>query len=265
VTVSSPVAVVTGASRGIGAAVARRLGSAGYEVVVVGRSTDHNRHRVLPGTLDEVAASIESGGGRVRVVAADLSQPDGVEQLLSAIEDLRDACRLVVNSAAYSVNFGLTIESDSKKWNLAWHLNVLAPLQLTQGLAPAMARAGGGGVVNISSGAAIRTVTGQTPYGATKAALERMTQDLAHDGSCSGVTFNVIRIETGVPTEAYLFVSGSLGITERENPLHTPEEVALAIEWIGTNPAANGEVFDLARLEALGVLPPPTYLVGSPS
>jgi NAD(P)-dependent dehydrogenase (short-subunit alcohol dehydrogenase family) len=256
-----PVAVVTGASRGIGAAAARRLGAAGYEVVVVGRSTEGYRHRVLPGTIDEVAASIESGGGRARAVAADLSRPEGVDHLLVAIGDLRSACRLLVNSAAYSVNFGTTIASDPKKWNLAWTLNIIAPLRLIQSLAPAMADAGGGGVVNISSGAGIRTVIGQTPYGATKIALERMTQDLAHDGSCPGVTFNVLRIETGVPTEAYLYVSGSLGITERNEPLHTPEEMALAIEWMGTNPDINGEVFDLARLEALGVLDPPAFLV----
>jgi hypothetical protein len=104
-------------------------------------------------------------------------------------------------------------------------------------------------------------VAGQTPYGATKIALERLTQDLGRDGSCPGVTFTVLRIETGVPTEAYLYVSGSLGITEREQPLHTPEEVAMAIEWIGTNQDANGEVFDLVRLEALGVLSAPTFLV----
>jgi NAD(P)-dependent dehydrogenase (short-subunit alcohol dehydrogenase family) len=258
---SMPVAVVTGASRGIGAAVARRLGSSGYEVVVVGRSTGEHHHRVLPGTIDDVAAAIEAGGGRARAVAADLSRPEGVDHLLEAIDDLRPATRLLVNSAAYSIDFGTTIESDPKKWNLAWSLNILAPLRLIQGLAPAMAEAGGGGVVNISSGAGIRTVIGQTPYGVTKIGLERMTQDLANDGSCPGVTFNCLRIETGVPTEAYLYVSGSLGITEKSEPLHTPEEAALAIEWMGTDPAIDGEVFDLARLEAIGVLGPPSFLV----
>jgi NAD(P)-dependent dehydrogenase (short-subunit alcohol dehydrogenase family) len=261
----APVAVVTGASRGLGAATARHLADLGYEVVLIGRSTEEHPHRLLPGTLEEVRSSIDARGGRCRTVVADLSTAQGVEHALTAMHDLRSSCRLLVNNAAYSVNFGAAVNSEPRKWQLAWDLNVMAPLLMMQALAPDIARAGGGGVVNISSGAAVRSVPGQTPYGATKAALERLTQDLAFDATHPGVRFNVLRIETAVPTEAYLLVSGSLGITEREKPLHSVDAVARAVGWIGTNAAANGEIFDIARLEALGALPEPTIRLGAES
>ena len=180
------VALVTGASRGIGEAIARRLAAEGAAVAVLARSLDAHPH--LPGTLREVALRIAKAGGRAHAVAADLADPAA---RAAAVEEARSALGpidILVNNgaAAFYIPFEKVSE---KRFRVAFEVNVRAPFDLAQRVLPDMRARGRGWIVNVSSRGAQhpegppyadydRSV-GATLYGATKAALDRLSSGLA--------------------------------------------------------------------------------------
>lgn len=180
------VALVTGASRGIGAAIAERLAAEGAAVAVAARSLDAHPH--LPGTLRETVARIEGRGGRAVAIACDLADPAARERL---VEDTRAALGpidLLVNNAAAA--FYIPFEKVSeKRFRIAFELNVRAPWDLAQHAVSDMKARGGGAIVNVSSASAAHPVGppyppfyangGATLYGASKAALDRISTGLA--------------------------------------------------------------------------------------
>jgi NAD(P)-dependent dehydrogenase (short-subunit alcohol dehydrogenase family) len=171
-------ALVTGATSGIGKSVAESLGRHGATVIVHGRDA---------GRGAAVVESVTSIGGTARFVAADLSDPEGLDRLIGEAEEID----ILVNNAGFSW-FGPTPDLDMMTFDRLFAANVRAPYFLVAGLAPKMAARGSGSIVNISSMAGQIGLAGGAAYGATKATLASMTRSWAAEFSPAGVRVNAI-------------------------------------------------------------------------
>ncbi|MGE0877117.1 MAG: SDR family NAD(P)-dependent oxidoreductase [Acidimicrobiia bacterium] len=260
--VKGKVVVVGGATRGIGREAAFAFARAGARVVIVGRSTNDQPNRVMTGTLDEVLGLLQAAGADALAVRADLATAEGVDAVKRQVDERYGRCDVLVNNFAYSTDFGKALDIPVSKWNTSIKVNFLGPLMLTQAFAPSMLERGEGTVVNVSSGSSVHYVPGQLPYGAGKALLERFTTDLAVDYPDAGVKFVALRIDGAIPTETYLMVSGSIGITARGVPLTSPTELGEALVWIARQPSSvSGRIFTLGDLIDAGALPPPSTVL----
>ena len=189
------VAVITGASRGIGDAIARRFAMEGAKVVVSARTVDSGEH-YLPGTINETVAAIRAAGGEALGVKADLASAADREQLIAAAEAEYGGVDILVNNAA--ITYFIPVEDfPEKRFRLMTDVQVWAPFELAQRVLPSMQERGSGWILNISSHAAIhpeKTLSGRggTVYGMCKAALERFTTGLAQETYENGIGVNVI-------------------------------------------------------------------------
>lgn len=181
-------ALITGASRGIGQSIAELFASEGAKVTVAARTLNEGDH-MFEGSLARTVQNIQAAGGAAHGVACDISQ---VSECHCLVEEARGAfgpVDILVNNAA--LTYYLTIDKLAEnRWTKCFEINVHAPLFLSKALLPEMIERGGGRIVNISSGSAIgpgrgpyddAPARGDVMYGATKAALERMTQGLAKE------------------------------------------------------------------------------------
>jgi NAD(P)-dependent dehydrogenase (short-subunit alcohol dehydrogenase family) len=171
-------ALVTGATSGIGRAIAVKLATLGAEVSIHGR--DIERGAV-------VVKDIELGGGRARFVPADLRDPTDLQRLVEAVGDVD----VLVNNAGRSW-FGATADLDIATFDAVFASNVRAPFFLVAAFAPKMAAKGHGSIVNLSSMAGQIGLAGGAVYGATKSALSSLTRAWAAEFSPSGVRVNAI-------------------------------------------------------------------------
>jgi NAD(P)-dependent dehydrogenase (short-subunit alcohol dehydrogenase family) len=192
------VALVTGASRGIGEAVAVRLAMAGAKVVCTARTTEDGESR-LPGTLSDTIRRIRAAGGQATFVKADLARADDRERLAAdAAAAFGQPIDILVNNAA--VTFFIPIETfPVKRFDLMVEVQVWAAVHLAQLVLPAMQQRKSGAIVTISSGAAIHPVKpytgvrpGGTVYGMCKAALERFSTGLAAEVYADNISVNAI-------------------------------------------------------------------------
>src|SRR5437879_4934487 len=179
------VAVVTGASRGIGAAIAERFALDGAAVAVSARTVEEGDHP-LPGSIATTLRSIADGGGTALPVAADLSQQEDRARLVETVERELGPIDILVNNAAVTY-FEPVDKFQEAHYRLMFEVQVRAPFELAQLVLPGMRERKRGWILNISSGAAIhpqgppyaRAVSGGTTYGMCKAALARFTTGLA--------------------------------------------------------------------------------------
>lgn len=180
------VALVTGASRGIGAAIAQRFAAEGAKVVISARTLEQHDH--LPGSLQETLTLIRECGGEGHAVVADLCSAEDRQRLLAETEQQFGPVDILINNAA--ANFFLPMEKVSdKRWNIMFEMNVKAPFDLARGVIPAMRQRGEGWIVNISTASAEHPKGPPFPhhdrhnhpmlYGASKAALNRVSTGLA--------------------------------------------------------------------------------------
>jgi NAD(P)-dependent dehydrogenase (short-subunit alcohol dehydrogenase family) len=189
------VAIVTGASRGIGEAVARRYAMEGAKVVVSARTAEPEQHH-LPGTITDTVNRINAAGGEAIAVRSDLSIAADRRALVKAAQDAFGAVDILVNNAA--VTYFIPVEDfPEKRFRLMLDVQVWAPFELTQLVLPGMKERGRGWILNVSSHAAIhpqKNVQGRggTVYGMCKAALERFTTGLASEVYNDGIGVNVI-------------------------------------------------------------------------
>ena len=223
-------ALVTGASRGIGAAVAERLGAEGASVAIVARTLE--AHDRLPGSLAETRTRIESHGTRAAVVVADLTDADQRAGVVPrAAEALGGPIDILVNNAAAAI-YSEVATMPLKRRRLMFEANVHAPLDLAQAVIPSMVDAGAGWIVNLTSGSADPWdgppfelgVTGSTitVYGASKAALRRLSNGLAAELHGSGIRVNAVEPRAAVMSEgAEELVGGKL----REDQIETMEHM----------------------------------------
>jgi NAD(P)-dependent dehydrogenase (short-subunit alcohol dehydrogenase family) len=178
-TLEGSTALVTGATSGIGRAVALQLGQLGAEVVVHGRSAERGA---------KVVQEIQNAGGKARFVAADLSDADDVRRLAA---EAGPVDILINNAGVY--RFGATADTDDAFFDEHVNLNLRAPYILVQQLVPSMAERGNGVVVNLSTvAAAVPARTGGI-YGATKAGIELLTRVWADEFGRSGVRVNAVQ------------------------------------------------------------------------
>jgi NAD(P)-dependent dehydrogenase (short-subunit alcohol dehydrogenase family) len=231
------VALVTGASRGIGAAIAERLASEGARVALCARTQE--AHPRLPGSLRETAARIAERGGEARPFRVDLLEPGDRARLVEEVVAALGPVDVLVNNAAAS--FYRPFETwTAKRWHVAFEVNVRAPFDLAQRVVPAMRERGAGRVLNVSSATArhpqgppygeFARRGGDLLYGMTKAALDRMSTGLAAELSEAGIAVNSLAPVAAVRTpgvEALGMVPEAF-LAEAE-PVEWMAEAALAL------------------------------------
>jgi len=196
-TLKGKVALVTGASRGIGEAIAARLAMEGAKVAASAR-TEKTGESKLPGTLEDTVARIRKAGGEATLIKADLAQSSDREKLVAACVATYGPVDILVNNAAITY-FAPVSEFTEKRFKLMIEVQVFAPFHLAQLVLPAMRERHRGAIVNISSPAGIHPKApyesagrGGTVYGMCKAALERFTTGLAAEVFDDGIAVNVV-------------------------------------------------------------------------
>jgi NAD(P)-dependent dehydrogenase (short-subunit alcohol dehydrogenase family) len=223
-------ALVTGASRGIGAGIAERLAAEGADVVITARTFDKHDH--LAGSLQETAARLSGYGTKVEIVVADLTDEAARQDILPmAAEALGGHVEILVNNAAAAIYQPLA-DYPLKRRKLIFEANVHATLDLAQAAIPAMQAAGEGWIVNLSSGSA-RHWDGPpfdmgaqgstlTIYGASKAALNRITNGLGAELHGTGIRVNTVEPRAAVLSEG---AARLVGATLRPDQIESMEEM----------------------------------------
>jgi NAD(P)-dependent dehydrogenase (short-subunit alcohol dehydrogenase family) len=217
--------VVTGASRGIGLQVAKRLCAEGASVVLVARGADE---------LERAAGECESRGGRAMPLPLDVTEPDAAERILKAAAELGDLDVLVNNAGIYP--FALTHETSTDDFDSTFAINVRAPFFLTAAIAPRMAARGSGSIVNVATMAAHFGLPGASAYGASKAAVVSLTKTWAAEYGPHGVRVNAVSAGT-TRTEGTAGMGDDLDQLAQTSPLGrpaSPEEIAEAIVFLAS-------------------------------
>jgi len=193
------VALVTGASRGIGRAIARRFSAEGAAVVL--NASRIGRHGDLAGTLEEAVSEIQAAGGKAAALVADLTDAEARMGLIERAGEAFGPIDVLVNNAA-GAKMRLPSESTTEERRFMFDLNVNAPVDLAQKAIPGMKARGRGWILNISSATSTQPTVPYRdsklaaliigPYGASKAALDRYTQALAHEVAEHGIFVNAM-------------------------------------------------------------------------
>jgi citronellol/citronellal dehydrogenase len=190
------VALVTGASRGIGAAIAERLAEAGAKVAAVARTLEPDPKYV--GSLSETVTRIRGAGGTVVPIQADISKQADRQRMVAEAVDAFGPIDILVNNAAVTFYLPFT-EFPEKRYNLMFEVQVRAPFELAQMVVPGMRERGAGWILNITSRAGVHPQgppfdevhkRGFSVYGMVKAALDRFTTGLAAEVYDDGIAVN---------------------------------------------------------------------------
>ncbi len=245
------VAIVTGASRGIGQQISELFAAEGAKVVCAARTLNEGDHRMLEGSLSRTVQAIRDAGGEATAVTADVSLEAECIALVEAARKAYGTVDILVNNAA--LNYYLPTESyPTSRWVRCFAVNVHAPFILSKEVLKDMIANRSGAIVNISSGSAIgpgrgpyddQTVQGGVMYGATKAALERFTQGLAQEvAHYGGISVTAVSPSQVVPTPGtvhFKLVTGMDDPKDEHPILMAKAALLLASEPAGT---VNGRV-----------------------
>ncbi len=232
-------ALVTGGSRGIGAATARALASDGWSVAV-------NYSRDSDGA-EAIAASIEGDGGTAMAVGADVSDPSATDEMLAGVTERLGPVLVLVNNAGLTAD-NLSMRLSDEDWNRVLDVNLTAAFRLTRSVIGPMMRRRFGRVINVSSVVGLRANPGQANYAASKAGLIAFTRTVAVEVARRGVTVNAVApglIETALTRD---FTSDSNGDGKKDSgglldaiPARrtgSPEDVAGCIRFLASEEAS---------------------------
>jgi len=178
----SRTALVTGASRGLGRAIAERLARDGWRVELVARQADK---------LNEVRAAIEAAGGKACVHTADISDPKTADQVIAAVEKESGPLGALINNAGITKD-GLLMRMDDADWSAVIDTNLTGAFRWIRAASRGMLKARAGRIVNIGSVVGLVGNAGQANYAAAKAGLIGLTQSVAREFASRGVTCNCV-------------------------------------------------------------------------
>jgi NAD(P)-dependent dehydrogenase (short-subunit alcohol dehydrogenase family) len=225
------VALVTGASRGIGEAIARRFAASGALVAIAARTAEEGDHQ-LNGSLATTASEIRRAGGSVLTVVADLAKQADRERLVATVERELGPIDVLVNNAAVTY-FEPVLDFPERHFQIMFEVQVRASFELAQRVLPGMRARRRGWILNISSRAAIHPSgppftarPGSTVYGMCKAAIERFSTGLASEVYADGSAVNCLSPSGLVPTPGVVFHGLTRGVPE--DRLEAPEAMAEA-------------------------------------
>ena len=225
------VAIVTGASRGIGRHIALALARDGMDIVCAARSTKDAPSK-LTGTIEETAEQVEALGGRSLAVACDIRDEAQVDAMVAQTIDAYGRLDLLVNNAAVVAPAPFA-EITTKRWDLMLNVNLRGTMLCSRAVLPQMLEQGAGRIINISSGAVtdaeVTARLGIIPYAVSKAAVEALTEALALELQPRGIAVNCLRIESAIATEGARLADPGVD-TEWEQP----EAAAEAVRWIAS-------------------------------
>lgn len=238
------VALVSGASRGIGQAIAELFAAEGARVVCTARTLQEGGHRLFEGSLERTVENIRKAGGEAAAVACDVSDYDACAAAVEQTHRAFGPIDVLVNNAALTYFIPIA-QYPVNKWLRSFAVNVHGPFFLSQLALQDMIPRKHGAIVNISSGAAIgpgrgpyektlRNVRGGTLYGAEKAALERFTQGLAAEVQDDGISVTCVSPSQVVPTPGT--VHHKLVRGENDPNAEPPEVMARAALLLATEP-----------------------------
>lgn len=241
------VALITGASRGIGAAAAERLAAAGAAVVLTARDEE---------TLTAAAQRVREAGGRALSVPADVSDPEQIEQVIERMLDEFKRVDILVNNAGVVWPLEEVADVDLDEWAYAVHVNLIGPFFMARNVLPLMLAQNYGRIINISSGAARRPIAGASAYCASKAGLDMLTQTLALELAKTRVTANCLypgMVDTDMQADIRSVDTSETSLdfsrwhdAYEKGSLLSPADVAEMIYWLA-GPWAhshNGQIFE---------------------
>jgi citronellol/citronellal dehydrogenase len=236
------VALVTGASRGVGRAIAVALAQAGVDVACAARATDRAPLK-LPGTIDATVRDVDAAGRRGLAVPTNLAVDEDVEGMVRVTHQHFGRLDILINNAA--ISFPGDLEVPMRRYDLMMNVNVRAPLLAIRAVTPHMIAQGGGVILNISSAAALHAFPGLMVYGMSKAALERLSIDAAQQLRPHRIAVNTFRIDVPVASEGFVANLPSVDHSSWE-PTEVPAEGVL---WMLRQPL--DYTGQLVSLEAL--------------
>ena len=217
-------ALVTGATSGMGRAIAVALARDGFEVIVHGRDAGRGAQAV---------EGIELSGGRAWFAAADLSDPGSIERLAADAGEVD----VLVNNAGFSW-FGATADLKAEVFDALFASNVRAPYFLVAAIAPGMAERGSGSIINISSMVGRVGLAAAAAYGATKGALESLTRAWAAEYSPGGVRVNAVAAGPVYTDGSVPERITALGATTPMGRAARPEEIAGLVSFLASPQAS---------------------------
>lgn len=177
------VAIVTGASRGIGAAIAQAFAGAGAQVVLASRKQE---------SLDDVAAAIRDQGGAALAVAAHTGDDGAVEALVARAVAEFGGVDILVNNAATNPHYGPVLTAEDSHWDKTFDVNVKGYTRMVRACLDPMQARGGGSIINVASIAGIKPETGMGVYAVTKAGVLMLTQVLAVELAPANIRVNAV-------------------------------------------------------------------------
>lgn len=224
------VAVVTGASRGIGRQIAIDFAKAGADVVVTARTTEKSP-APLPGTIEETARAVEAEGRRALPLQVDVTKLEQIEAMTKTTLEAFGRCDVLVNNAGISMPAPFH-ETPLKRWDLVMNVNLRGPVMCMQAFLPSMIEQKSGCIINVSSFLAEVKLPGMVSYSVSKIALEKLTDYMGDELRQFNIGVNALRIEKMIATEGWMYRNKGADFSSWEKP-EAASECAL---WLATQP-----------------------------
>lgn len=231
-------ALITGASRGIGAATARRLAAAGYELLLVARPSPE---------LTDLTSELQASGARVEAEGIDLSDPEAIAPGLERLCSRGLLPRILINNAGAAWT-GPLASMPLERWQWLFQLNLTSVFQICQAMLPHLRGAGGARIINISSHAARNAFSDWGAYCVSKAALASFSRCLAEEERPHGISVSTLTLGS---VNTPLWDSETVDSSFDRRAMLSPEQVADALLFLAQQPYSQ-TVEDLTLMPAAG-------------